>query len=57
MSIGPILNKIQLFKNLKICKRYMGYWTHLLDVFTFLIKFCIFEWLYLVQYGPDKHQT
>ena len=23
----------------------------------FLVDFGVFEWLYLVQYRPDKHQT
>ena len=23
----------------------------------FLVNFGVFEWLYLVQYRPDKHQT
>ena len=23
----------------------------------FLVSFGVFEWLYLVQYRPDKHQT
>ena len=50
MSIGPILNKTQLFINLKIYKRYMDYLTHRPDVYIFLS----IEWLYLFQYRPDK---
>ena len=54
VSIGPILNKIQLFINLKIyIKRCMDCWTHCPDVYYFLVNFGVFEWLYLVQYRPD----
>ena len=42
MSIGPLLNKTQLFKILKIYKRYMDCRTHRPDVYTFLSKFWSF---------------
>ena len=44
MSIGPILNKTQLFKILKIYKRYiyMDCRTHRPDIYTFLSKFWSF---------------
>jgi len=25
--------------------------------FNLLLHFGVFEWLYLIQYGPDKHQS
>ena len=53
MLIGPILNKIELFKNVKISKRCMDCGTHTLDVHIFfLVNFGVFEWLYLVDIGP-----
>ena len=42
MSIGPLLNKTQVFKILKIYKRYMDCRTHRPDVYTFLSKFWSF---------------
>ena len=42
VSIGPLLNKTQLFKILKICKRCMDCRTHRPDVYTFLSKFWSF---------------
>ena len=42
VSIGPLLNKTQLFKILKIYKRYMDCRTHRPDVYTFLSKFWSF---------------
>ena len=66
MSIKPILNKIQLFKNLKLEREMyvLDCRTHPLDVhklFPLVSKIHIilefFEWLYLVQYRPVKHQT
>ena len=66
MSIKPILNKIQLFKNLKLEREMyvLDCRTHPLDVhklFPLVSKIHIilefFEWLYLVQYRPDKRQT
>ena len=39
--IGPILNKIELFKNVKINKRCMDCGTHTLDIYIF----------FLVNYG------
>ena len=42
VSIGPLLNKTQLFKILKIYKRYMDCRTHRPDVYTFLRKFWSF---------------
>ena len=35
----------------------MDYRTHRPEVCNFLVNFGVFEWLYLFQYGPDKHQT
>ena len=67
MSIKPILNKIQLFKNLKLEREMyvLDCRTHPLDVHKlfplvskihiFILEF--FEWLYLIQYRPDKRQT
>ena len=49
--IEPILDKIQLFTNLKINKRCMDCGTHTLDVYIFfLVNFGVFKWLYLIQY-------
>ena len=46
--IEPILNKVQLFKNLDIytCKR-LDCQTH----HSALVNFGVFEWLYLVQHN------
>ena len=52
-------DKTQLFINLKIYNRWMDCGTHRPDVYVVLtvVNFGVFEWLYLVQYRPDKHQT
>ena len=64
MSIKTILNKIQLFKNLKLEREMyvLDCRTHPLDVhklFPLVINIILefFEWLYLVQYRPAKRQT
>ena len=35
----------------------MDYRTHRPTYIYFLLNFGVFEWLYLVQYWPEKHRT
>ena len=57
VSIGTILNKIQLLTNMKIYKRCMDCRTHRLDDYIFLSKFWRFWMAVSRSVYPDKHQS
>ena len=56
--IVPILNKIQLFRNLKVYQEMHGLPDTLSGrLYISLVNSGVFELLYFVQYRHDKHQT
>ena len=56
--IVPILNKIQLFRNLQVYQEMHGLPDTLSGpLYIPLVNSGVFELLYFVQYRHDKHQT